>query len=329
VLQEESMVRTDCFEAALEKTANADFSHESIDGWRDGSEIGNGDFFVAKPVRCLESGENRAMKTQFTKTNVRYVEREKSIHEKLNHPLIVGFEKYIPATKGQPAAILNEFVPNGSLADHLPQLTDLLNGTRIAMILTGIVLAMRYLHSQNIIHRDLKPANVFLDWNWIDRIGEFDYSLLSDAFGVALDKEMSIFSSMHTYDVRYIAPECFNDSPNLKSDVFSFGLIFYELITGSPPFPPDSEPFRVAKRIGVNGFCPNIPDWIIPNVKTLIIDCLKKNPEERPSFTDILWQLNEIGFQITEGVDSVKVAHFVKALKDREKFWAIEIDDFE
>jgi serine/threonine protein kinase len=247
----------------------------------------------------------------------------------LNHPLIVRFEQYIPATEDQPAAILSEFVPNGSLADHLPQLKDLLNGTRIAVIVTGIVLAMRYLHSENIIHRDLKPAKVFLDRDWIIRIGEFNYSLLSDASGVPVDKDMSQFSSINTRDVRYIATECFNDLPNLKSDVFSFGLIFYELLTGNPPFPPDSEPFRVRKRISVNGLCPDIPDWITPNVKTIILDCLNQDPEERPSFNDILWYLNKIGFQITDGVDSVKVGRFVKAVKHREKLLGIEIDNIE
>jgi serine/threonine protein kinase len=134
---------------------------------------------------------------------------------------------------------------------------------------------------------------------------------------------------MHICDVRYIAPECFKDLPTLESDVFSFGLILYELLTGNPPFRPDSDPFRVAKRIAVNGFCPKIPDWITPNVRRIIFDCLRKDPEERPSFTDILWHLNKIGFQITDGVDSGKVDKFVKAVKHRERLLGIEIDDIE
>jgi NIMA (never in mitosis gene a)-related kinase len=247
----------------------------------------------------------------------------------LNHPLIVRFEQYIPATECPPSAILSEFVPNGSLADHLSKLNYFSNGTRIAMIATGIVLAMRYLHAQFIIHRNLRPANILIDLNWIVQIYDFNYSLFADASGRAFRTEMSIFRSMRTRDVRCIAPECFENCPNLRSDVFSFGLIVSELLTGTPPFPPDLEPSRVVKRIAVDTFSPNIPYWIAPNVKTIILDCLKKNPEERPSFMDILWQLNEIGFQMTDGVDSVKVGHFVKAVKCREKHLGIEIDDFE
>jgi serine/threonine protein kinase len=126
-----------------------------------------------------------------------------------------------------------------------------------------------------------------------------------------------------------MARECFENCPNLKSDIFSFGLMLCELLTGNPPFHPDLDKVSVMKEVLVDGFRPDIPDWIAPNVKTIIVDCLNDNPEERPSFTDILWQLKEIGFQITDRVDSVKVEKFVKAVKDREQILGIKIDDFE
>jgi serine/threonine protein kinase len=138
----------------------------------------------------------------------------------LNHPLIIGFENHISATECQPAAIVSEFVPNGSLADHLSELNKLSKGTRIAMIATGIVLAMRYLPSQCIIHRDLTPANVWIDGKWIVRICDFNSSLSANASVLAFHEEMFIFSSMQTSEVRYIAPECLENAPNLKSDVF-------------------------------------------------------------------------------------------------------------
>jgi serine/threonine protein kinase len=228
------------------------------------------------------------MKTMCSKEHMIYLERERSIHEKLNHPLIVGFEKCIPTTQLQPAAILMEFVPNGTLVDHLPELNNFSHGTRNAIIVTGIVLAMRYLHFRSIVHRDLKPANVFIDWNWIVRIGDFNHSLLTDAFGLVSEKEMSILTSTYPYDCRYIAPECFYNSPNLKSDVFSFGLILYELFTGNPPFPPDLPGLSVCKKLVLDGFRPDIPGWIAPNVKKIILDCLKQDPDERPSFTENL-----------------------------------------
>jgi hypothetical protein len=56
---------------------------------------------------------------------------------------------------------------------------------------------------------------------------------------------------------------------------------------------------------------------------------LERKPEDRPSFTEILWQLKEIEFQITNGVDSDKIGKFVKVLKKGETQLGIEIDDFE
>jgi serine/threonine protein kinase len=85
----------------------------------------------------------------------------------------------------------------------------------------------------------------------------------------------------------------------------------------------------VSKKIVIDGFRQDIPDWIAPNVRKIILACLERNPENRPSFTEILWQLKEIEFQITNGVDSNKVAQFVKAVKQVETRLGIEIDDFE
>jgi TPR repeat protein len=319
MLQEEPIIQKDCFETALETFANTKGSVESIDDWCHGGQIGKGELAVVNLVRDPKCVSKRAVKTQHTKVNDGYLERERAIHEKLNHPLIVGFEKYIPATKQRSAAILTEFVPNGTLEDRLPELQNFSNETRIAIIVAGIVLAMRYLHSQLVIHRDLKPANVLIDWDWIIRIGDFNHSLFADGFGQAIEEELSTLTLMHPRDLRYSAPECFENSPNLKSDVFSFGLILCELLTGNPPFPPDSNPNFVMRRIAVDGFRPDIPDFIAPNVKSIIVDCLKQKPHKRPSFRQILSRLKTIEFKITSGVNSAKVQKFVTAVKQREK----------
>jgi serine/threonine protein kinase len=77
---------------------------------------------------------------------------------------------------------------------------------------------------------------------------------------------MSIPASKFPGVCRYFAPESFKNSPDLKSEVFSFGLILCELLTEIPPFPPDWSRLRVVKRIAIDGFRPDIPGWIAPNV---------------------------------------------------------------
>jgi serine/threonine protein kinase len=268
------------------------------------------------------------VKTWLRRLNIQYYEREKSIHERLNHPLIVGFEKYRPPADRRPAQIITDFVPNGSLTE-LQKLNHLPGGTRIAIIVAGIVLAMRYLHFCRIIHRDLKPSNILVDWDWIVRICDFSHALLADACGDARSDQTASLNSPPSMELRYTAPESINNSPTLKSDVFSFGLILFELLTGNPGFSPDIPPQTLMKQILLDQLRPEIPDFIFPDVRDLICDCLEEQPSDRPSFGFILWRLNKMDFQITPGVRAEKVRRFVSAVKRREELLGIEIDDFD
>jgi serine/threonine protein kinase len=187
---------------------------------------------------------------------------------------------------------------------------------------------MRYLHSRGIIHRDLKPANVLLDWDWIVRIGDFSDSHMADEYGRALPHESDRFERLHL-NPRYAAPERFENELTLKSDVFSFGMILCELLSGQPGFPLNLGPYEFMKMIVIDRARPDIPDFVGEEVKRLIGDCWKQKPGKRPSFEDILERLEEMDFRITAGVDSAKVGRFVRAVKTREKELGIEIKDHE
>jgi serine/threonine protein kinase len=251
----------------------------------------------------------------------------------LRHPLIVGFEGCIPASQTKPAAIVTEVVPNGSLADHLPfpgnsKVSVPMGGTRTAIVVAGIVLAMRYLHSQGIIHHNLKPTSVLVDWDWIVRIGDFSRSLLADEYGRAAPREMDCSRSL-SINARYAAPECFEDELTLKSDVFSFGIILCELLARQPGFSLDLLPCQLMKMVVEDRARPTIPAFVNKEIRRLIGDCWKQKADKRPSFEDILERLEEMDFKITTGVSSVKVRRFVAAVKGREKALGIEIEEFE
>jgi serine/threonine protein kinase len=186
---------------------------------------------------------------------------------------------------------------------------------------------MRYIHSKSFIHRDLKPENIFLDWDWIVRIGDFSHSLQADTFGSAKPDEALLTHPCLSIGASYTAPECFNNEPTLESDVFSFGLILYELLVGVPGFSLYYP--RQQERKILDKERPPIPDFIRPEVGQLIRNCWKPKHYRRPSFVDILWRLRKMDFKIMDGVNCAKVRKFVRLVQNREKMLGIEINDFD
>jgi serine/threonine protein kinase len=152
---------------------------------------------------------------------------------------------------------VTEFVPNGSLAEHL-----VFPGN------SKLVLARRYLHWRGIIHRDLKPANVLVDWDWIVRIDGFSHSRLADEYGGSVAQEIDRFG-LSSINARYSGPECFENRPTVKSDVFSFGIILCELLSPQPGLPLSLPGPQLMKRIVRDRPRPAIPDFVGRKVRRL------------------------------------------------------------
>jgi TPR repeat protein len=335
--EEGEIAREERFDAELSAFANQTASL----GWTDdlhldlecGAALGRGELAIVKLVRNPRSDQKCAVKTPLL-PGIESFEREREIHEQLNHPLIVGFAKYLPKTRHRPPRIVSEFVPNGSLADHLPsaersELNCLAGDTRVAIVVAGIVLAMRYLHWKGIIHCDLTPDNILVDWDWLVRIGGFGRSLWADHTQSGSPDESDPRASLIAAESRYTAPECFEGEPTQESDVFSFGLILYELLTGRPGLPRNLNPYCVMCEIVCKNTRPNIPDSVLPEAARLMRDCWERNPRERPQLWAILARLEVIDFQIARGVRPEKFREFAIAVKTREKCLGIDIEDSE
>jgi serine/threonine protein kinase len=320
---------SDRFASSFKAFAETKQSIQSITSLRLSGQIDKTLYSIVTLAEDPQRKVKRAVKTMVSPSNIRYLKWESSILSRLNHPLIVGFEGHIPATTNRPEMLVTEFIPNGSLADHLPSTKNsgesIVTGeTRVAIIVVGIVLAMRYLHSCNIIHRDLKPANIFVDWDWIIRIGDFSHSVILDEAGwrVASTQQSS-------FDAFYAAPECFENSPTLESDVFSFGVILCELLSGEPGYSRSLSPHELMNRVTSHKLRPLIPSFICNDMKELILNCWSNHPKDRPSFVEILFRLDRMDFQITGSVKSEKVRRFVNAVKSREKILGLEMNDFD
>jgi serine/threonine protein kinase len=196
--------------------------------------------------------------------------------------------------------------------------------TRIAKIATGIVLAMRYLHWCGIIKCNLKPDNIFVDLDWIVRLGNFGHSVIIDETSQEDIEDVNQF-----IDTGYTAPESFENSPTFESDVFSFGVILCELLSKQPGFSRDLSHHKLMKQIVLDEVRPAIPNYICAAVSQLIQECFEQDPAGRPSFIEILSRLDKMDFRITPGVNSEKVRRFVTIVKSREKDLGIQIEDID
>jgi serine/threonine protein kinase len=165
---------------------------------------------------------------------------------------------------------------------------------------------MRFVHSSGFIHRDLKPSNILLNGR-----GE---ALVAD-FGSARPEQYEATWSHEAGTVHYAAPEQYQEEIECTSkvDVFSFGLILYEILVGSPVFPSSMQPFPVMRKL-LEGKMPPIPDKCGTVIQNLISRCWSLDPAKRPSFGEIFNAFQSHHFDIFPGADPQPIRTFVSGV---------------
>jgi serine/threonine protein kinase len=205
------------------------------------------------------------------------------------------------------AEIHTEYAEQGSLADVLRRRARqterfFCTPTRFAIAICDIVIGMRYVHSKGIVHRDLKPSNVLIRRNGRALIGDFGSSRFTRDDATQTGES----GTPH-----YAAPEQFQEHAELtpKIDVWSFGLILYEIVSGSAVFPSSLQPREVARQIRAR-YRPPVPRTGGDHMGDLIERCWSQDPLDRPSFADILREFQSRQFAIlpSTNIDEVRDA---------------------
>ncbi|KAH7528077.1 uncharacterized protein LOC107417903 [Ziziphus jujuba] len=214
--------------------------------------------------------------------------READILSKLHHPNIVAFYGVVQDGPGGTLATVTEFMVDGSLRHVLLRKDRYLDRRKRLIIAMDAAFGMEYLHSKNIVHFDLKCDNLLVNLKDplrpICKVGDF---------GLSKIKRNTLVSGGVRGTLPWMAPELLNGSSikvSEKVDVFSFGIVLWEILTGEEPY-ANMHYGAIIGGIVNNTLRPTIPSYCDPEWRRLMEQCWAPNPAARPSFTEIASRL--------------------------------------
>lgn len=208
------------------------------------------------------------------------------------HPGIVTIHDVAPGGDGTPAFIAMEYVEGTDLKELMKR-QGALDKIAVADIVRGIASALDYAHAKGVVHRDVKPANVILTSDRGIRITDFGIARL-DAFDASRSNLTLDGQMLGTPN--YMSPEQVEGHEvDHRADVFSLGVIAYELLTGKKPFAGENLT-AVTHRIvhGEHSPASSLRTDLSPRVDAVIARCLAKKPVKRwPRAGDFAAALDE------------------------------------
>ncbi len=237
------------------------------------SNFPNRNYYVMKTILIENFDKDKKKKTL----------EEVKIIQKLNHPNIIKFHEVFYAK--QPYETLNiiqEYADGGDLYEKIQEMKEKNKNFSENQILdwfTEIALALNHMHSKHILHRDIKSQNIFLTKNNMIKLGDFG---ISKTLEYTLAKAMTIIGTPY-----YLSPEIIQNIPySYKSDIWSLGVVLYEMCTLKMPFEASNLPVLSLKiQKGEYGKLDN--KWS-DDLKNLVYSMLQIDPEKRPNLRDIL-----------------------------------------
>ena len=209
---------------------------------------------------------------------------EAYIQSSVTHPNIARLYEYL--VTGETACIIMEFVEGDPLDVHLHRKGKLSN-EETENIIKQIAAALAYLHSKDILHRDIKPQNFKVQPN--GTITMLDFGIAKNKYTPKLTQQGYMVGT-----TEYMAPEQFRQQVEKKSDIWSLGVMAYELITGHMPFGADN---AVTMRFKIEKGDYTKPRVLVPAVSaklnTVIEKCLQVNTSNRLSAAEVEMLLSE------------------------------------
>jgi serine/threonine protein kinase len=267
-------------------------------------------------IKLIKFGEdNAAMSRRLRKL----FQTEDAIGRRLDHPNIVRI--YDAVIEADQAYLVMEFI-EGTALDQYCAINRLLPMHRVIGIIFKCCLALDHAFRQGVVHRDIKPANILIDADDNPKITDFGLAL-------NLHKDMNKDSTfvMGVGSPAYMSPEQIKNYPlNQKTDLYSLGVLLFQLLTGRLPFRAGNQGALVYKIVNADtpSICalnPNLPVGLDPIIKKALEKDLYSRYRNGAEFAK---DLSTVRYQILdEGSTQQDLTHFEK-LRSLEFFTDFE-----
>ncbi len=216
---------------------------------------------------------------------VRRFRREAQTVARLDHPNIVQVYSTGRTSSGQPY-IAMQYIPGGSLREKLEELdkrNKLLTTEQVLNIMRQLAIALSIAHQAKVIHRDLKPGNILIRPDGMPVL--VDLGIAAVQSGVKLTHTGGFVGTP-----AYMSPEQFRGLPlDGRSDLYSLGIIFYELFAGNRPFDAEDITAIMYKHVHEEPVpLHRVRPDLTPQTLSIVETLLKKEPEQRFQTADAL-----------------------------------------
>lgn len=231
----------------------------------------------------------------------RRFQREAQMASSLNHPHILTV--YDVGEFKERQYLVTEFVDGGTLRDWAQRQTR--NWEDVAQLLTGVADALAIAHQAGILHRDIKPDNILVTASGYAKLADFGLAKVQEGASPSATRTLSEAQTdkgMIVGTIAYMSPEQASGNVlDARSDMFSFGVVLYEMLAGRRPFTAATS-LELLQRVIHAAPAPLSADLPEP-LRTLVMKALEKNPEDRyASMRDLVAALRAAQRPSAQGV---------------------------
>ncbi|HYV61484.1 MAG TPA: protein kinase, partial [Bryobacteraceae bacterium] len=294
-------------------------SGTQIGSYRIEAQLGEGG--MGTVYRALDTKLNRPVAVKVLSDELadaaarRRFQREAQMASSLNHPHILTVHDTGEFEGRQ--YIVTEFVDGGTLKDWAQR--EKPGWRQIVDLITGVADGLAAAHVAGILHRDIKPANILVAKNGYAKLADFGLAKLyepstpSDATQTIGETRPGVIVG----SVAYMSPEQASGKPlDARSDIFSFGIVLYELLVGRRPFSGRSD-LEVLQTI-IHGSFPPLPEDLPMGVRSIVEKALENDPAERyQTMRDMVVDLRRLVRQKTDS----SAARAVPTVTRRSWLW--------